>query len=167
MQQQLPGTAAVFVLQHGIWYLTNEAQLFCMKRYIPGILAILVLLAAYRPKPALHASQPQNNWVKLASRTLAYTVDHSQVDIDGLQDYLGALRVRVAKGAINLQRCVVYYKDSQTQDFDVLNAIPQGGESKIIELSRTDQPVTRIVFVYDTKNRAIQKADVEFWGRKN
>lgn len=109
----------------------------------------------------------QNNWIKLASRTLGYTVDHSQVEVDGLQDNLGALKVKVIKGAINLQHCVVYYKDSQTQDIDVLNVIPQGAESRIIELQRTDQPVTKIVFVYDTKNRAIQKADVELWGRKN
>ena len=84
-----------------------------------------------------------------------------------MQDYLNALRIKVAKGAINLHRCVVYYKDGQTQDIDVLNAIPQGGQSRIIELTRTDQPVTRLVFVYDTKNRAIEKADIELWGRKN
>ena len=140
-----------------------------MKRYLPGftgVLAILVLLAAYRPAP-LRTTMQQGNWVKLATRTVVYTVDHSQVEIDGLHDHLNAVRVKVPKGALNLHRCVVYYKDAQTADIDILNSIPQGGESKIIELQRTDQPVTRLVFVYDTKNRAIQKADIELWGRKN
>ena len=140
---------------------------YCMKRCLPGILAVLVLLTAYRPAPAIYPGTAQDNWVKVANRTVSYTVDHSQVEIDGLHDYLNAVRFKVATGAINLHRCVVYYKDAQTQDIDVLNAIPQGGQSKIIELQRTDQPVTKLVFVYDTKNRAIQKADIELWGRKN
>ena len=109
---------------------------------------------------------PQNNWVKLANRTISYTVDHSEMVIDGLNENLNALRVKVAKGAINLHRCVVYYQNSQTQDIDILNSIPEGGESKVIDLPRSDQSITKLVFVYDTKNRAIQKADIELWGRK-
>ena len=119
----------------------------------------MAFLFAYRPIP-------QNNWVKLANRTVNYTMDHSEMVIDGLNENLTALRVKVAKGAINLHRCVVYYQNAQTQDIDILNSIPEGGESKVIDLPRSDQAITKLIFVYDTKNRAIQKADIELWGRK-
>ncbi|HYC27716.1 MAG TPA: hypothetical protein VEB42_02855 [Chitinophagaceae bacterium] len=132
-----------------------------MKRSLSRLplLALMLLLFTY-------GRTPQNNWVKLATRTVGYTVDHSEVVIDGLNENLNALKVKVAKGAINLHRCVAYYQNGQTQDIDILNSIPQGGESKVIELPRSDQSVTKLIFVYDTKNRAIQKADIEFWGRK-
>lgn len=109
---------------------------------------------------------PQGNWIKLADRTVQYTIDHTEITIDGLHHDLTALRVRVPKGTINLHRCVVYYKDSQTQDIAVLNSIPEGSESKVIELTPNGQAVVKVILVYDTKNRAIQKADVELWGRK-
>jgi hypothetical protein len=131
-----------------------------------GMLALTVLLAATHPVPAERTAM-QNNWVKLADRTVTYTVSHSQIVLDGLNDNLGALKVKVTAGAINLHRCMIYYQNGQTQDVDVLNSIAQGGESKVIELPHSDQPIIKLVYVYDTKNRAIQKADVELWGRRN
>jgi hypothetical protein len=131
---------------------------------LPGLLAMIALLFAYATAPG--TAILQNNWVKLANRTVNYTMDHSEMVVDGLNDNLNGLRVKVTKGAINLHRCVVYYQNAQTQDIDILNSIPEGSESKIIDLPRSDQAITKLVFVYDTKNRAIQKADVEVWGRK-
>jgi nitrate reductase NapAB chaperone NapD len=127
------------------------------------LLGLLLMQWSFTAGPGL----PQANWTKLANRTVAFTVDHTEINIDGLQHNLTALKVKVVKGAINLHRCVVYYKDAQTQDIAVLNAIPQGGESRVIELSRTAQPVVRVVLVYDTKNRGIQQAEVELWGKNS
>lgn len=126
------------------------------------LMALLLAQLSFTAGTALR----QGNWTKLADRTVNYTVDHTEINIDGIRQTLNAVRVKVSKGAINLHRCVVYYQDSQTQDIAVLNAIPEGGESKVIELNHTDQAVMRIVLVYDTKNRDNQKADVELWGRK-
>ena len=127
-----------------------------------ALAALLLAQLSFTASTAL----PQGNWSKLADRTVQYTVDHTEITIDGLQENLDALKVKVAKGAINLHRCVVYYKDSQTQDIAVLNSIPEGSESKVIELASNGQAVTKVVLVYDTKNRAIQRADVELWGRR-
>jgi hypothetical protein len=134
-----------------------------LHKFAPRIFLMALLLAqlSFTAGTAL----PQGNWTKLADRTVNYTIDHTEINIDGIRQNLGAIRVKVARGAINLHRCVVYYQDSQTQDIAVLNSIPEGGESKVIELAH-NQPVTRVVLVYDTKNRAIQKADVELWGRR-
>lgn len=108
----------------------------------------------------------QGKWVKLGDRTVNYTVDHSEMVVDGLNANLGAMRVKVKKGAINLHRAVVYYKDNQTYEADILNSIPAGNESKIIELPSPVKTVTKLVFTYDTKNRATQKVEVEVWGRQ-
>lgn len=137
-----------------------------MKQFKPlfsgRLLLVLPLLALLAASPARHIQQ---NWVKIGDRTVNYTIDHSEIVFDGVQKNLGALQVKVKKGAINLHRCVIYYDNGQTQDMDILNAIPQGGESKVLELPADSRIISKLVFTYDTKNRATQKADVEVWGR--
>jgi hypothetical protein len=123
------------------------------------ILPLLALLAA---SPARHSQQ---NWVKIGDRTVNYTVDHSEIIFDDVQKDLSAIRVKVRKGAINLHRCAIYYDNGQTQDMDIMNSIPQGGESKVLELPADSRTITKLVFTYDTKNRTAQKSEVEIWGR--
>ncbi len=129
------------------------------------LLLAMCLLVSWSGKPIY--SPIQEKWTKLADRTITYTVDHSEIVVDGLSENLDALRVKVKKGAINLHRCVVYYKNNETQQIDVLNSIPAGNESKVIELASPPKTINKLVFTYDTKNRAVQKAEVEIWGRKN
>lgn len=141
-----------------------------MKLYLhklSGKLALGILLLAQWPALSSSTAVVQEKWIRLGSRTVTATIDHTELTFDGLQHGLNGVKVKVTSGAINLHRCVAYYKDSQTEEVAVLNAIPQGSESKVIELTRTGQPVVKLVFVYDTKNRAIQKADVEVWGRQH
>jgi hypothetical protein len=126
------------------------------------LILILPLLALLAASPAGYLQQ---NWVKIGDRTVNYTVDHSEIVFDGLQKDVSALRIKVKKGAINLHRCAIFYDNGQTHDIDIMNAIPQGGESKVIELPSDSRTIVKLVFTYDTKNRAIQKADLEIWGR--
>ena len=126
---------------------------------------VLVMLLALWPVLNSH-TYIQANWVKLGERTVNYTADHSEIVFDNLNVNAAALRVKVKKGAINLHRCVIYFQDNQTHEVDVLNSIPAGNESKIIELPTPAKAILKLVFTYDTKNRATQKAEVEVWGRQ-
>jgi hypothetical protein len=137
-----------------------------LRRLSGRLVLMTVAIAGWTIFNALSAP-PQDKWVKLGDRTANYTVDHSQIVFEGLDVNLNAIRVKVKKGALNLHRCTIFYKNSQTQDIDILNSIPEGGQSKIIEIQANDRTITKLVFTYDTKNRAIQKADVELWGRQN
>ncbi|MGB8193776.1 MAG: hypothetical protein WCF67_17725 [Chitinophagaceae bacterium] len=136
-------------------------------RLLPWRFVLMVPLLAFCYAAPVETGKAQNTWVKIANRTVTYTVDHSEMVIDGVQQSLTGLRVKVIKGAINLHRCTVFYSNGQTLDIEILNSIPEGSESKIIELPAGNPIIARIVFTYDTKNRAIQKAEVECWGRTN
>jgi hypothetical protein len=131
-----------------------------------GRMVLLISLLAFLPAHAADTILIQGTWTKLADRTVSHTMDHSEIVIDGIGQNLDAIRVKVKLGALNLHRCVVHYKNGQQQDIAVLNSIPQGEESKIIELPANNQPVAKLVFTYDTKNRGVQKAEVEIWGRQ-
>ena len=130
-----------------------------------GMLILAVILLAFWPVLSANTSS-QETWIKLGERTVNYTVDHSEIVFEGLNVNVSALRVKVRRGAINLHRCVVFYQDNQTHEIDVLNSIPAGQESKIMELPTPTKIINKLVFTYDTKNRATQKAEVEVLGRK-
>ncbi|HEY0678922.1 MAG TPA: hypothetical protein VGD17_11590 [Chitinophagaceae bacterium] len=107
----------------------------------------------------------QDKWVSLGERTVNHTIDHSEITFDAIGQNLNALRVKSMKGAINLHRCVVYYKAGSTNEITILNSIPERGESKVIELPDAGE-IVKVVLTYDTKNRATQKAVVQLWGRQ-
>ena len=130
-----------------------------------GMLILAVILLASWPVLSSNTSY-QEKWIKLGERTVNYTVDHSEIVFEGLNVNVSALRVKVRKGAINLHRCVVFYQDNQTHEIDVLNSIPAGQESKVMELPTPTKTINKVVLTYDTKNRATQKAEVEVLGRK-
>jgi hypothetical protein len=130
-----------------------------------GLLILAITLLVSWPLLSANTSI-QDKWVKLGERTVNHTVDHSEIVFESLNANVGALRVKVRKGAINLHRCVVYYQDNQTHEIDILNSIPAGQESKVIELPVPPKTINKLVFTYDTKNRATQKAEVEVMGRQ-
>ena len=130
-----------------------------------GMLVLAITLLACWPVLSANTSF-QESWIKLGERTVNYTVDHSEIVFEGLNTNVSALRVKVRRGAINLHRCVVFYQDNQTHEIDVLNSIPAGQESKVMELPIPTKTINKLVFTYDTKNRATQKAEVEVLGRR-
>lgn len=134
------------------------------KTLLPGRLILMLPLLALLA--AIPARTPPQEWVKIGDKTVNYTIDHTEIVFDKVQQSLGALRVRVKKGAINLHRCAIYFDNGQTKDMEILNSIPEGGESKVIELPADSPAISKLVFTYDTKNRAIQKAEIEIWGRR-
>lgn len=136
-------------------------------KHVLRTLLLMGLLSAFGFSSQVDTKMGQNTWVKIADRTITYTIDHTEITLDAIPQSSAAFRVKVKKGAVNLHKCTIYYNNGQLLDVDILNSIPQGGESKIIELPADHPPVTKLVFTYDTKNRAIQKAELEFWGRTN
>ena len=130
-----------------------------------GMLIWMVTMLASWPVLSSNTSM-QEKWVKIGERTVNYTVDHSELVFEGLNINVNALRFKVKKGAINLHRCVVFFQDNQTHEVDILNSIAAGQESKVIELPTPSKTIAKLVFTYDTKNRASQKVEVEVLGRQ-
>jgi hypothetical protein len=51
------------------------------------------------------------------------------------------------------------------QEVETRDNIRAGGESRVIDLAGNRRIITKVVFVYDTKNFAGRRAEVELWGR--
>ena len=85
---------------------------------------------------------------------------------EGLNDFRW-IKFKVTGAALNLQRLVVTYETGAPNRIDVRHNIPEGGESRQIDLAGAGtRRIRRIDFWYDTKGFLKGKAHVTLFGMK-
>lgn len=104
-------------------------------------------------------------WEKLGERNVNFKVDRDEILVTASEGRFTALKIKVRKGAINLHKMVVHFGDGSTQEVETRDEVPAGGESRVINLEGNRRVIHKVVFVYDTKNFADRRAEVELWGR--
>lgn len=105
-------------------------------------------------------------WELLGSRKVNYGVDKDEIIVTRAEGVFSALKIKVRKGGINLHRVVVHFGNGEVQELEVRENIPADGESRVLDLAGNKRIIQKVVFWYDTKNYADQKAHVDLWGRK-
>jgi hypothetical protein len=77
------------------------------------------------------------------------------------------IKFKVTGAPLNLQRLVVTYDSGVPSPIDVRHSIPEGGESRQIDLPGSGKRrIRRIDFWYDTKGFLKGKAHVTVFGMK-
>ncbi len=132
--------------------------------------SILCLLVAVNFATANHQSPITNHgtpprWEKLGERKVNFAVDRDEILVTASEGRFTALKILVKKGAINLHKVVVHFGDGSEQEVETRDEIRAGGESRVINLEGNRRVIRKVVFVYDTKNFADKRAEVELWGR--
>jgi hypothetical protein len=120
---------------------------------------------------AQQVSQPRQgtagSWRLLGNTVANHTADHDVITIAGPYDYFRRLKFKVSNSPLNLQRMVVRYQDGGAPEMiDVRYNIPQGGESRIIDLKGTRRKLRSVEYWYDTKGILNGKANVTLFGIK-
>jgi hypothetical protein len=104
-------------------------------------------------------------WEKLGERNVNFRVDRDEIFVTASEGRFTALKIKVRKGAINLHKMVVHFGDGSEQEVETRDNLAAGAESRVIDLAGNRRIITKVVFVYDTKNFADRRAEVELWGR--
>ncbi len=104
-------------------------------------------------------------WEKLGERKVNYGLDRDEIIVTAAEGRFTALKFKIQKGGINLHKVVVHFGNGTTEELEVRDEIPGGGESRVIDLPGNKRIIQKVVFWYDTKNFANQKAHLELWGR--
>ena len=134
-----------------------------------SILCLFVALnfaAAHRQASAVDHSTLPPRWEKLGERNVNFRVDRDEILVTASEGRFTALKIKVRKGVLNLHKMVVHFGDGSEQEIETRDEIRAGGESRVINLEGNRRVIRKVVFVYDTKNFADQKAEVELWGRQ-
>jgi Protein of unknown function (DUF2541) len=144
-----------------------------MKKYflyvLQGSLFVVIIAALYsflhnNPGNALSFNDP-GKWEKLGEQKVDFRLDNDVILVSDNDNRCVAIKLRVTKGEINLFRCVIHYKNGETSLVQLRNSIEEGGESRVIDLSHKESVISKVVFWYDTKTNAQNRALVELWGK--
>jgi len=63
-----------------------------------------------------------------------------------------------------MHRFTVHFNNGQTQNVEMRDRIPAGGESRVIDLDGKGRFIEKVVFWYDTQNDEVRRSTVELWG---
>jgi hypothetical protein len=104
-------------------------------------------------------------WEILGMRKINYSLDRDEIIVTRAEGVFTALKVKVKKAPINMQKLVVSFGNGEVEELELRNNFAAGSESRVIDLPGNKRVIKKIVFWYDTKNIANRKGIVEVWGR--
>jgi hypothetical protein len=143
-----------------------------MKNY-SKIFVLLVLMAlffgdiAQAQKVVQPGPGARGTWKILGTTQAKHSADHDAIIIRGPYDYFRKLKFKVTDAPLNMHRMIVRYDDGGLpENIDIRHNIPQGGESRIIDLRGGKRKLKSVEFWYDTKGLLRGKADVTLFGIK-
>ncbi|MBP7239009.1 MAG: hypothetical protein KBA14_02210 [Saprospiraceae bacterium] len=142
-----------------------------MKVYLNVIITICILFLGFTDVKAQMASQPRaggvGSWRLLGHTQAKFSADHDAIFIAGPYDYFRRLKFKVTDAPINMMRMIVRYDDGGApENIDLRFNIPQGGESRVIDLRGGRRKLKSVEFWYDTKGILNGRADVTLFGLK-
>lgn len=135
-----------------------------MKKY-PVFLAFFALLTLWSTSTAFAPAQTLPVWEKLGQRRVNYGLDRDEILVTAQEGAFTALKLGVSRGGINLHRCVVHFRNGQTQELQIRENIGPGGQTRVLDLRGNNRIITKVVFWYDTNNWSGRRAILELWGR--
>ena len=108
----------------------------------------------------------QNGRRFIADKRVGFGVDHGVIVTGNSNDDFRKLKLSITDGPLKMYDMKVYFDNGDVQDISIRFHIPQGGESRVIDLDGGLRHIKRIEFWYETKGFRKGRARVAVWGYK-
>jgi len=137
---------------------------------IAAVIASLFVIGvapAHAQVVARPRSGPPGSWRLIGTTEAAFRADHDGIAVRGPFDDFRRIKFKVTGAPLNLERLVVTYENGVPEPIAVRQNIPEGGESRQIDLAGAGKRrIRRIDFWYNTKGLLKGKAHVTVFGMK-
>ena len=108
------------------------------------VMLALSALALSFPAAAQQVTQPRGGppgaWRLIGTTQAKSTIDHDSIHVAGPYDNFRAIKFKVTNAPLNLYRLVVTYDAGASDHIEVRQNVPQGGESRVIDLRGVGKP---------------------------
>lgn len=132
-----------------------------------GLVCFFFLSFSYAQQVSQPRSGNTGTWRLLGTTQAKFTADHDAIFISGPYDFFRKIKFKVTDAPLNIVSMVVRYDDGGAPEkIDTRFSIPQGGESRVIELRGGKRKLKSIEFWYDTQGILNGRADVTLFGLK-
>ncbi len=142
------------------------------KNTIPLITALFMFFGVVNElKAQTVVSQPRQgntgSWRVLGTAQAKLAADHDAIFVAGPYDFFRRIKFKVTDAPLNMVRLVVRYDDGGApENIETRFSIPQGGESRVIDLKGGKRKLKSIEFWYDTQGVLNGRADLTLFGIK-
>ena len=138
-----------------------------IKRNIILITMMLLSTALFAQQLSHPRPGSPGTWRLIGTTQAQHSADHDAIIVQGPYDNFRALKFKVTDAPLNMMHMVVTYDNGMPDRIEVRQNIPQGGESRVIDLKGVGKrSIRKIEFWYDTKGFLKGKADVTVFGMK-
>ncbi len=138
-----------------------------MKLILSVIFAIFLFQGAFAQRVSQPRSGPTGSWRVLGTTSAKSSGDHDAIYIKGPYDFFRRIKFKVTDSNIEMQYILVRYDDGGAPErVETRENIPQGGESRIIDLKGGKRKLKSVEFWYRDKGFMNGKADVTLFGIK-
>jgi len=129
-----------------------------------GILALHTATGTAHARP--RRDRPVGpRWELLGERTVTDRVDHDVLVVTAARGTFRSLKLMVRERAVQFYSVKIHFGDGETQNVELRNVIPAGGESRVIDIEGRDRVVRTIEFTYDAQSLLGKRARVLVYGK--
>jgi len=105
-------------------------------------------------------------WALLGQTTVDGQRDHDRIAIGRAEGRFHSIQLRVAGAPVEFQRVVVNYANGTSEEVELRNRIPAGGETRAIDLRGNDRIISSVDFLYSKGTwRPSARPRVSLYGR--
>lgn len=138
-----------------------------MKPLIVFLVSIFLAQGISAQQVARPRSGPTGSWRYLGVTTARSTADHDVIIVAGPYDFFRKLKFKVKDSNLEMYYILVRYDDGGAPErIETRFNIPQGGESRVIDLRGGKRKLKSVEFFYRDKGFLNGKADVLLYGIK-
>ena len=135
------------------------------------IITFLLLLSAAGLRAQTVIKQPRagvaGTWRLLGTVQARLVADHDKIIVAGPYDYFRRIKFKVTGAPLNIERMIVTYDDGGLPEkIDIRFNIPEGGESRIIDLRGGKRKIRTVEFWYKTSGILNGRANLTLFGIK-
>jgi hypothetical protein len=132
-------------------------KIYYMKLLKPLSFVSVIVLLSFTTK--------NQQWNLLGEKRVSFLVDRDVIHVTGNDNY-SQLKVKVKDGPVHIMDMDVHFENGDKFDVSIRQRIPQGGESRVIDLPGGSRNVRKIEFWYETKGFKKGRASVQVWGKR-
>ncbi len=128
---------------------------------------LIFAICQTRPAQGVPYARQAGGWQTIGTTEVRFTADHEGIVVQGAYNNFNQVKFKVAGAPIRMVKTVITYDNGSPDNIETLFDIPQGGESRVIELRGVGQrKIRRIDFWYDPHGATGEHAQVTILGMK-
>ncbi len=110
-------------------------------------------------------NQQSGRWAYLGEANVDGNADHDFIRVGRAEGRFQSLQIRVDRAPIEFQRVIVHFANGNNEEITIRDRIPNGGQTRAIDLRGNDRAITGVEFWYSKGTWRSRMPRVRLYGR--